>query len=173
MEFFETIRKRRSIRKFEKCEIEEEKLQKILEAANISPSAGNLQGYEIIVVKEKMRKEALKEAARGQGFISEAPVVLVFCANGPRSSAKYEQRGEKLYSIQDATIACSYAQLAATDLGLGSVWVGAFDNKLADDIVKAPEGVRSVAILPLGYYLKDPPARPRRPLDDLVKAEHY
>jgi len=173
MDLFDAIGKRRSIWAYENKPVEKEKLQKLLESANSAPSAGNLQGYDIVVVEDQKRKEALAEASWEQDFIAQAPVVLVFCADAPRSAKKYEGRGTELYSVQDATIACSYAQLVATALGLGTVWIGAFEDEKVNKIINAPEGIRAVAILPVGYYLKDPSPRPRRDLKSLIVKEHF
>lgn len=85
-----------------------------------------------------------------------------------RSAAKYRQRGAGLYSVQDATIACAYAQLAATELGLGTVWVGAFDDDAVAKAVNAKPDWKPVAILPIGYAAEAPAATPRCNLTDLV-----
>ncbi len=98
----------------------------------------------------------------------EAPVVLVFCAHPARSSPKYAARGEQLYSVQDATIACTYAMLAATALGLASVWVGAFEDQAVSAALNLPQGWLPVAILPLGYAARPSGPTPRRDLADLV-----
>jgi len=97
-------------------------------------------------------------------------VLLVFCASSARSAAKYGRRGESLFSIQDATIACAYAQLAAAALGLGSVRVGAFDESAARDALGLGPELRPVAILPIGYPGEEPLERGRRPLASLA---HY
>lgn len=169
-EFFSVLDERRSIRKYKNKDIEKDKLEKILEAANSAPSAGNLQAYEIVLIKEKKNKRALAAASFGQDFIAQAPVVLVFCANPNRSAVRYSSRGHELYSIQDATIAASYAQLAATALGLGSVWVGAFDESSVSKIINA-KSVKPVAIIPIGYPDEKPGKRCRRDLDDIVHNE--
>ena len=173
MEFFELLKKRQSIRGFKKKPVEEEKLRKILETANSSPSAGNLQAYEIIVIKSEEKKEELVEAAFGQKFVAEAPLVLVVCANENRSSRRYGERGKELYCINDASIAATYIQLAVADLGLGSVWVGAFSEHEVGKIINAPDYLRPIAILPIGYPDKKPNRTPRRDLDDLVHEEEF
>jgi len=165
--------KRFSCRKFEKKEIEEEKLRKILEAANSAPSAGNMQAYEIVLVREVERKKALVTSALNQGFIAEAPVVLVFFANPSRAGRRYGSRGEQLYAIQDATIAASYVQLAATALGLASVWVGAFDEATVKRVCNAPEALKAIAIIPIGYPAQESSSSGRRFLDELVKKEGF
>ncbi len=168
MEFFDVVQERHSIRAFRAETIEPDKLQQILQAANQAPSAGNLQGYEIFVVQDAAKKAALAEAALNQEFIADAPVVLVFCTNAARSAQKYGRRGETLYTIQDATIACTFAMLAATAVGLASVWVGAFDTTAVQQIIGAPEGIVPVAILPIGYAAGSPRLTTRRELSDIV-----
>jgi nitroreductase len=168
MDFFKIVEDRRSMRKFAEIPVEEEKLHKILETANRAPSAGNLQGYEIYVVRKLEQRQALVKAAGDQEFLAEAPVVLVFCADPTRSAVKYGERGVTLYSIQDATIACSYSQLAAKAQGLDTVWVGAFDEAAVSEIVHVPPDLRPVAMLPIGYAGRVPSVRPRREISDLV-----
>jgi nitroreductase len=169
MDFFKLIEERHSMRKYQFKPVEEEKLTRILEAANRAPSAGNLQGYEIYVVRKLEYRQALVKAAYDQEFLAEAPVVLVFCADAPRSAAKYGERGATLYSVQDATIACAYAQLAAKSLGLDTVWVGAFDEQAVAGIVHIEDGLRPIIMLPVGYAGKESRPRPRRPLKDLIR----
>ena len=168
MEFFEVVHARHSVRAYTDMPVEGEKLGRILDAANHAPSAGNLQGYEIYLVTQTEHRAALVRAALDQEFIAQAPLALVFCAHTARSAVWYEQRGIQLYCIQDATIACAYAQLAATALDLASVWVGAFDEEAVRQIIGAPEGHRPIIILPIGYPAKEPRLRPRRELSDLV-----
>jgi nitroreductase len=127
--------------------VEAEKVAQVLAAANAAPSAGNLQGYEIFRVTHEKERAALAHAALDQFFVAQAPVVLVFCANQARSAAKYRERGARLYAIQDATIACAFAMLAATALGLGTVWVGAFDDAAVRRVLGCHD-LLPVAILP-------------------------
>jgi nitroreductase len=171
MDFFEVIKNRHSIRRFKSIPVEEEKIRKILEVANMAPSAGNLQSYEIVLVKDQERKEALAEAAYGQDFIAEAPVVLVFVMNPARSSRRYAQRGSNLYTFQDTAIACAHAELAATALGLGACWVGAFDDKKVAKIIGATKGFIPATILPIGYPAEKPFPTPRRALSEIVHQE--
>lgn len=167
MEFFNVVKKRRSTRAYVNKPIEEDNIKWILEAANSAPSAGNQQSYEIFLVKDEGKKRALVEASFGQDFVAEASVVLVFCAN-PERSGKYGSRGRDLYSIQDATIAAAYSQLAATALGLASVWVGSFDEGEVLKVLENPKGLMPIAIIPIGYSAEEPEATPRRKLDDIV-----
>lgn len=161
---------RRSIRNISNKEIAEYDLQKILEVINTAPSAGNLQGYEVIVVKNEEVKKQICAASYNQSFVYDAPVVLVFIALPKVSGSKYNARGEKLYSIQDATIACTYAMLASESLGLATTWVGAFSE---EDVIKSLKLTRyevPVSILPIGYKLKDNPIpRRRKDLAEIVR----
>ena len=168
MDYFEAVKTRHSVRAFQKKPVEEEKIRRIIEAINLAPSAGDLQAYEVIVVKDPMLKDKLAKAALGQGFLSEAPLCFVFVAYPERSSKKYGRRGSELYCIQDASIVTTYAMLAATALGLSSIWVGAFDEEAAARAVGVMKGKRPVAILPIGYAAESPESTPRRPVSDMA-----
>jgi nitroreductase len=171
MTFFDVVKKRRSIRAFLPAPIGEEELRRILEAADAAPSAGNLQSYEIYVVTEKRRRESLARAAREQLFVAGAPVSLVFCTNVARSEERYGKRAERLYAVQDATIACTFAMLAATAQGLATVWVGSFETEEVRKIIGAPAGIVPVAILPIGRAGEMPEAPGRRGVEDLAHWE--
>lgn len=150
----EVFKKRHSTRSFSEKEIEPEKLKEILEAAHSSPSAGNLKAREIIVIKDKAIKEKLAEAAFGQDFIAEAPVVLVFFSVPSRSAQKYGERGKNLYALQDATISASFAWLQAVMLDLSGCWVGAFDEQKVKKVLAIKEDWLAIALLALGYSAK-------------------
>jgi nitroreductase len=168
MDYFTLIQNRRSVRLFHDTPVEAQKLQQILESVNRAPSAGNLQGYEVYVITALEQRQGLVQAAGGQEFLAQAPVNLIFCTNSQRSAVRYMQRGEKLYSVQDATIACTYAMLAAEALGLATVWVGAFQEDAVRQAAGIPASLVPVAVLPVGYAAEAPPPRPRRKLEDLV-----
>ncbi|MGD8208196.1 MAG: nitroreductase family protein, partial [Thiohalocapsa sp.] len=118
-DFFETVRHRHSVRRYQSdMPVEAEKLHAVLETALAAPSAGDLQAYKIVVVTDRATREALADAAAHQGFVAEAPVCLVFCSDPQRSAETYGARGRELYTIQDATIAAAYAQLAVVAAGM-------------------------------------------------------
>jgi len=169
MEFTDVIKNRYSIRNFTDQPVEAEKLHQILETANLAPSAGNLQAYEIYVVTDAQKRDELSGAAGTQEFISSAPLALVFCTYPQLTEERYSERGTQLYTVQDATIACTFAMLAATNLGLGSVWVGAFDENAVRLIIGAPERQVPVVILSIGYPGEFPNRRHRRTLEQLVQ----
>ncbi|MHA1616231.1 MAG: nitroreductase family protein [Candidatus Njordarchaeales archaeon] len=173
MDVFECIKTRRSIRKFLPDPVKEEDLNKILDAARWAPSAGNLQPWEFIVVRDPERKEAIARAALNQRFIAEAPVVIVVCANIPRTASRYGERGETLYCIQDTAAATQNMLLAAHALGYGTCWVGAFREEEVKRILNIPPDVRPVAIIPLGKPAEQPPPRGRYPLEEVVHYEEY
>ncbi len=170
MKVFEAIKKRRSVRQFDPDKkVSNEQIKHLLEAASWSPSAGNLQSYFFFVVSDQKTKEQLVEAAHGQEFIGQAPVVFVSCADSKRSSLRYRERGETLYAVQDATIATYSLCLAATEIGLASCWVGAFSEEWVREILTLPENLRPIAILPVGYPKESPAPPPRRKINQISK----
>jgi nitroreductase len=169
MEFLETLESRRSIRVFSEKGIEKDLVKKILYAATLAPSAGNLQAYKIVLVHTQEAKRDLMIAAMDQECVLQAPVVLVFVADQKTSEIKYEDRGRELYAMQDATIAAAYAQLAAADLGLGSVWIGAFDTLEVSRIIGAGEYEVPVAIIPIGFPAESPETPERKPLEEMYR----
>jgi len=172
-DFLDLVKNRRSVRAYRDESLNEEMLQTILEVMMNAPSAGNLQAYKVVIVRDEARKKALVEAAHDQAFIAQAPVVLVFFAHPEESAVKYNQRGAELYSVQDATVACSYAQLAAATLGLGTVWVGSFDDAAVSRALNANPEWRPVAMLPTGFPAETPTASPRRSLGEVVRNNHH
>jgi nitroreductase len=173
MDIVEAIKGRRSIRAFRSMEVSQETIEKIIDAAQWAPSAGNIQSWEFIIVRKPEVKRALAEAALDQTFIEEAPVVIVVCANENRSSQGYGVRGKTLYCIQDTAAAIQNIHLVAYSLGLGTCWIGAFREEEAREILKTPSGVRPVAIVPVGYPDESPPPQSRRPISQIVHYETF
>jgi nitroreductase len=166
--FLEVLRRRRSVRAFTGQDVDNAATRVILEAARQAPSAGDLQAFGMVVVQDRAVLRSLADAAAGQSFVGSGQLAIVFLADPARSARRYHERGEQLFCIQDATIACAYAQLAATALGLGSVWVGAFHDRAVQKAVASPDGLIPVAILVVGHAAETPPPTPRRPVDELV-----
>jgi len=148
MDFFDAVEKRFSCRKFQNKPVEMQAIQKMKETIINAPSAGNLQSYSVIIVKELNARKALASACLGQDFISEAPVVFVFLLDEEKA-AGYGKRGKELYSVQDAAIACTHGMLAATSLNLASCWVGAFNEEEVRKVLKT--SLKPVSVLPVGY----------------------
>ncbi|MFH1222593.1 MAG: nitroreductase family protein [Candidatus Micrarchaeota archaeon] len=169
MDFYSVLKQRHSIRSFQEKTVEKEVIEKILAACILAPSAGNLQSYKIFVTRSPSVKESLAIAADGQECLEQAAFVLIFCANQKKASTKYKERGFELYSIQDATIAAAYAQLAATAEGLASVWIGSFDSLEVSRIIDLPPYHIPVALIPIGYPAESPSIRERQPITKVVK----
>lgn len=166
-EFLDLITSRHSIRAFKNIPIPEDMINTIINTAIKGPSAGNLQSYQIFIVSKTIEREKLVEAAHGQNYIREAPIVMIFCADPIQCSTEYGSRGEQLFSIQDATIACVYSQIIAHSLGLSSVWIGSFDDEKVCDILKITN-LKPVAILPIGFANETPQITSRRPIDQII-----
>jgi nitroreductase len=173
MDVFEAIKGRRSIRAYKAVDVPEETVEKLIDAARWAPSAGNIQPWEFIVVRNPEIKRRLAAAALGQSFIEEAPVVIVVCADEERSARGYGVRGRTLYCIQDTAAAIQNIHLAAYALGLGTCWVGAFREDEARRILGIPEGIRPVAIIPVGFPAESPAPRSRRPLKQIIHYEKF
>ncbi|MEM2739803.1 MAG: nitroreductase family protein [Candidatus Bathyarchaeia archaeon] len=173
MDVFQAVTGRRSVRAFKPDPIPEEILGKILEAAQWAPSAGNMQARDFILVVDQDTRVKLAEASWGQYFIAEAPVVVVVCANLDRSARRYGERGRTLYAILDAAAAVENLLLAAYALGLGTCWIGAFDDDKVKRILSLPDHVKPIAIIPVGYPGRQPRPTPRIPIDRITYRDRY
>lgn len=169
LELIDVIEKRVSVRKYSDSPLREEMIDRILKVIQRAPSAGNLQAYQVYTVRDQLSRKKLVSAAGGQEFIAEAPVTFVFCAVPELSGIKYGERGRNLYSIQDATIACTFAMLAALDNGLGSVWVGAFDVQEVQNVLGCKKDIVPIAMLPIGISRETPGQSSRRKIEDINK----
>ena len=170
MDVFEAIKKRRSVRAYTSEEVSEKDVEKLIEAARLAPSAGNIQPWEFVIVTNAETKRRLSDAALHQTFIEEAPVVIIVCADVARSSWGYGSRGTNLYCLQDTAAATENMLLAAQALGLATCWVGAFHEDEVARVVNTPRNVRPVAIVPVGRPAEKPSARPKRSVREIV---HY
>ncbi|MDD2707625.1 MAG: nitroreductase family protein [Verrucomicrobiae bacterium] len=153
----EAILSRRSIRRFQNRDIEPDKLHAVLEAGRIAPSASNRQEWRYIAVKDSTRRRQLAEAARQQFFVAEAPVVLVCCAD---TNEHIMTCGQKCYPI-DLAISIDHMTLRAVELGLGTCWIGAFDENKVKNLLSIPAAIRVVNLLPIGYPAETPSPRSR------------
>ena len=169
MDVFAAISQRSSVRAYKATRVEEDKVRKVLEAARLSPSASNRQAWKFIVVRDKETKKKLAMAAFGQSFIGQAPVVIVAC--GTESKAMMAC-GQPTHTV-DVSIACAYMILQAYELGLGTCWIGAFEEDDTKKILNIPENVRPVAMIPLGYPDQSPSKKSRKSLDQIVCYEKY
>jgi nitroreductase len=170
MNVFEAIRTRRSIRKYVDKPVEKEKLLRILEAARLAPSAVNCQPWDFIVVTEPEVRKKLGAAYPKEWFIN-APVIIVACAHPTKAWTRKD--GEEYWKV-DVAIAMQNLVLTAWEEGLGTCWIGAFDEQEVKRVLGIPPEVRVVAMTPLGYPAEEKgPVTDRKPLDEIVHYEHW
>ncbi|GAB4316196.1 MAG: nitroreductase family protein [Promethearchaeota archaeon] len=169
MEFVEVVRRRRSVRKFEPKPVPDDAIERILEAARLAPSWANMQGVRYVVVREPDRVAALADAI-GQKWTKGAPTFVVACC-APKDSGK-NKNGLEYFPV-DVAIGMEHVMLAATNEGLGSCWIGWFDEEGVRKALDVPEKVRVVAITPLGYPAKEPGSQKRLPLEKIAFREKF
>ena len=165
-DLFRVMARRRSTRRFADAAVDGWMVDKILAAADTAPTAGNFQGFRVFYVRNKRAKVALAEAANNQPYVN-APVVLVFCMEPSRVKMRFEPRVLEKFSLQDATLAAAYSQLAASALGLSSIWIGMLDEQKVMDILGTD--LRPSSILCIGHPARYRPPKARRNLRDLVR----
>ncbi|MDP2724791.1 MAG: nitroreductase family protein [Syntrophales bacterium] len=169
MNFYELIDKRYSVRSYKTEPVEEEKLAQVLNAARLAPTATNRQPFQFVVIHTAGREAELKRIY-GKEWLSQAPVVICVCSV---PSQAWSRMDNKNYNQVDAAIAMDHLILAATDLGLGTCWVAAFDPAAAREILRLPEGVEPIAFTPIGYPADQPKEKKRKDLSELVRYERW
>ena len=170
MNVYEAIRLRKSVRAFADRDVPEETLGRLLEAARLAPSASNRQEWRFIVVRDAATRRQLAVAARNQKFVGEAPVVLACCAE---TDNHVMTCGQPCYPI-DVAIAIDHLTLCAAAEGLGTCWIGAFDEAQVRAILGVPPAVRVVELLPIGFPCDPAPAaKSRLPLEKIVRRERW
>lgn len=169
MEFLELAKKRYSVRAYKNEAVEDEKLNAILEAARFAPTAVNYQPFQIIVIKTEGREEELKRIYQAEWF-REAPIVICVCAI-PNNA--WKRRDGKNYADVDATIVMDHIILAATSMGLGTCWIGAFDVNAAKEVLNLPDGVEPLVFTPIGYPADQIGEKNRKEISELVRYEKW
>ena len=169
MDVMDAIKERYSVRSYKKKEIEEEKLNRVLEAGRLAPSAKNLQEWRFVVVRDKEKIKKLMVSAKNQSFVGEAPVVIACCAV---TDYYIMSCGQFAYPI-DLAIAVDHITLSAVEEGLGTCWVGAFYEKEVKKILNIPQGIRVVVMLTLGYPDDFLPKKRRKPLSEIVMYDEW
>lgn len=168
MDILKAVKERRSIRNFQSKDISEEIIDRLAEALIWAPSAGNLQARKFFFVRDAELKEGIARAALNQNFIADAPLVIVGCTDN-RISNKYGDRGVYLYSIQDVAASVMGMMLVAHENALGTVWVGAFREEDICGLLKLPQNLCPVAIVPVGYPSNIPFPPPRLSMRAVVE----
>ena len=173
MDLFQAISDRRSIRKYQERAVEVEKLRMVLDAARLAPSWKNRQCWRFLVIADAAKKarivEAFPEDNPGRKALLQAPLVIVVCAAPEESGV---ENGIDYY-IADTAIAFEHLCLAAQALGLGTCWMGLFDETVLKAAAGVPAEFRVVGVTPLGYPDQEPKARPRKDLHEIAYLEEW
>lgn len=169
MEFSDLIKERYSVRAYKPDPVDDEKLEKVLEAARLAPTAANRQPFQLIVIHTQEREDELSEIY-GKTWFVEPP--LVICACGLPEQG-WTRRDGKSYVDVDVAIVMDHLILAAANEGLGTCWIGAFDPDAARRVLGLPEEVEPIAFTPLGIPADEPKSKKRKPLGDLVRYERW
>ncbi len=171
MDFYDVVRKRLSIRTYKPDPVPEDVLNRILEAGRLAPSAKNYQPWKFIVVKDPVVRQALVPACKGQGSVGQAPVVICGCAI--EDQVWKGMGGYWSAEAVDITIALEHMILAAAAEGLGTCWVGAFLEAEVKKVLAIPNGVKPIALTPLGYPATEAKPRSRKPLSEITCADQW
>ena len=170
MDVYKVIATRKSVRAYLDKDVPEEVIARLLEAARLAPSASNRQEWRFVVVRDPETRKRLVGAAHGQQFVGQAPVVLACCAE---TDGHVMPCGHQCYPI-DVAIAVDHITLCAAAEGLGTCWIGAFDEEQVRQILSIPSQIRVVALLPVGYPQDPAPVeKTRLPLGEIVKYERW
>lgn len=171
MDVYTAIKIRKSVRAYLNKPVEEDKLKRILGAARLAPSASNRQEWRLVIVRDKEMRKRMAEAANNQHFVGEAPVVIAACAEGVDHVMPC---GQLCYPI-DVAIIIDHLTLAAVQEGLGTCWIGAFDEVKVKKILGITQNIRVVELMPLGYPKEPqlPRGKSRLDLDKIIKWEKW
>ena len=169
MAVLDVIKARRSIRKYQSKPVEDDKLAQVLEAGRLAPTANNAQQWKFVVVRDPAQIKKLVPACGGQSFIADAPVILVVCAVGGERKMYCGQPAAAV----DCSIALSFMVLVAAELGLGTCWLGHFNNDKVKKVLDMPEDSSVVAVTPLGYADESPALRPRKDVSQVVSYDSW
>jgi nitroreductase len=165
MEFQALIAQRYSVRAYKPDDVSSDKLDKILEAARLAPTANNQQCFKLFVIKTVGYKEELKNIYNQEWFV-QAPYIIGICGI---PEGNWTRRDGKNYNDVDSAIVMDHLILSATALGLGTCWVGDFDSSAARKFLALPLGMESIAFTPIGYPADNAGPKKRKPLDKLVR----
>ena len=199
MEMLDTIRRRRSIRNYKSDPFPKDVLDKLLEALRLAPSAGNRQPYKFIFVQDEEIRKKLAAACRwsptrpdGQEFIADAPLVVVACGSARKAITRYYKDGKVFLTLGttpeeidkdpieyentmpiDLAIALDHLTLVAAAEGLGTCWIGGLDELEVKRLLSIPDDMRVSIVMPVGYPVSWPEARPRKPVERLICHDKY
>jgi len=172
MEIREAVERRRSVRSYTPKEVSADAVEALVKTSYKAPSAGDIHPYRVVVVRNSSKRKALAKASQEQEFVAEAPVSLVFFVDLDSAQRHYGERGAKLYSLLDVGAAVENLMLSAVDMGLGTCWVGAFDEQAVGRLLKAPPGWRAVSIITLGWPSGGDKHKPPPPFAEMLRSEN-
>ncbi len=167
MDFLELAKKRYSVRAYKSTPVEDEKLKYILEGARMAPTGSNQQAFQLVVVHTKGREEELRRIYDKDWFV-QAPVVICACATTIPGQAYDEAR-----SYRNVAIVMDHLILAATNLGLGTCWIGGFNSNATREILGLPKDVKPIVFATVGYSDDEPRPKKRKSIDELIRYEHW
>jgi len=173
MDAIETIRTRRSVRKYKNQEVEWDLIGEILQSALDAPSSGNMQNWKFIVVKDLEKRKKIAKACLDQDWMQNAPVHIIVCAEPEKAKRFYGIRGERLYTIQNCANAMTNMLITAHSIGLGACWVGAFEEDMLKRTLEIPDYVRPQAIITVGHAAEQPQKPNKYRLYDMVFLEKW
>lgn len=169
MSFLDLAKKRFSVRVYQPKAVPDEALALVLEAGRMAPSAANRQPLHFIVLKDEARRQALG-VVYPRDWFWKAPVIIVVCVENARAWCRSDAKN---YGDVDGAIAMDHMTLCATDIGLGTCWIGAFDPAKARRVLNLPAGVEPLAMTPLGYPGELVRAKSRKPLEEFLHHETW
>lgn len=169
MQVRDAIKARRSIRKFQNKQIPKEKLDKILDSGRLAPSASNRQAWKFVIVQDSVIRKKLAIASRNQIFVGEASAIIIAVSLNPDYVMSC---GVPSYAV-DISTALDHMMLSAVEEGLGTCWIGAFNQQNVKDILCIPDDYKVVALLPIGYPAENPEPRPRKSLNQIICYEKF
>ena len=169
MNFSQLVKTRYSVRAYKPDPVGEDELRQVLEAARLAPTAANKQPFQLIVIHTQGREEELRRIYNRDWFV-EAPVVICVCGI---PGGAWTREDNKNYAVVDVAIVMDHLILAATDLGLGTCWVGAFNEGATREVLGLPEEVEPIVFTPLGHPADQPKPKERKPLEELVRYERW
>jgi len=169
----DAINTRRSVRKYTTHPVEWDNVLQILEAAQMAPSAGNLQNWRFVLIVDPDKRMEIAEACLQQYWIAQAPLIIVCFALPDKVDRYYGERGATLYTTQGMGAAIQNMLLVSRDLGLGSCWVGAFDDQMLSRSVGAATEAQPQAVLTIGYADENPEPPPRYDLKVTTRFNSY
>ena len=169
MDLYEAIRSRYSVRKYQDKPVEQDKLDRILEAARLAPSGSNRQPWKFVVVRDAETRKQMAEACNGQAFVGQAPVVIAALGLMPERTMSCGVPGDPV----DVAIALEHIALAATAEGLGTCWIGAFNQDKVRSVLGVPPEVKVIEVMALGYPADEPRPKNRKAIEEIVCYEKY